>query len=112
MKDTFKITEWLEAQVGRSKADVILDAEAKAAETKTAIIMAQRDRRVSLQTRAVVSMISKADSRIRYFLTFARSLDKRPIGVIAADWQRYHAIVAAWVERSDVPPETLALFGE
>ena len=109
MKDAFKVTEWFEAQVGRGRAAVIADAEAKAAETKSAIIFAQRER-VNLQTRAVVSMISKADGRIRYFLTFARTLDKRPIGVIASDWVLYRAIVAGWVEAGEAAPEVFAVF--
>lgn len=109
MKDAFKVTEWFEAQVGRGMAAVIADAEAKAAETKSAIILAQRER-VSLHTRAVVSMISKADGRIRYFLAFARTLDKRPIGVIASDWALYRAIVAGWVEAGEVAPDVLSVF--
>ena len=111
MKDAFKVTEWFEAQVGRGRVAVTAGAEAKAAETKSAIILAQRER-VNLQTRAVVSMISKADGRIRYFLTFARALDKRPIGVIASDWLLYRAIVAGWVEAGEVAPEALSVFDE
>ena len=96
--------------MGRSKVDVLKSAEATAAETKSAIIMAQRDRRGGLQARALVSMISKADSRIRYFLTFTRLMDKRPIGVIASDWALYHSIVAGWVEQGDVSPDVLEIF--
>ncbi len=109
MKDAFKVTEWFEAQVGRGKASVIADAEAKAAETKNAIILAQRER-VNLQTRAVVSMISRADSRVRYFLTFTGTLDKRPIGVTASDWVLYRAIVAGWVDAGEASSDVLCVF--
>lgn len=109
------ITSWLNAQIGRSRADVLSAAKLMAVETKNAVKQSQKGGRavrgrVSLNTRSEVSAATKADARIRAFFNFARSPDKRPIGVTAVDWALCHQIAAGWVERGDVAANLLASF--
>ena len=111
----FDVTAWLTAQAGRSLADVRAEAKQKGAETKSAVIQAQRGGvakrgRVSMQSRAVVSKASNADARMRAFIRFTASPVKRPPRVPPADWVLYQVIVASWVEQGDIDAETLKVF--
>ena len=109
VSDFLNINEWLVAQVGRSRADSIAEAKAKANDIKHALIHAQRGR-TSLQSRAGVSATSKIQSRLRYFLLFATKLDKRPTGTTVADWSLFQEITTSWVENGHVKPEALKVF--
>jgi len=111
----FDITTWLENQIGQSRADVLAAAKLMAVDTKDAVKQSQKGGRavrgnVTMQMRAQVSAATKADSRMRHFLTFARELKKRPAGITAADWALYEAIVSGWVDHGCVAPEALVLF--
>ena len=114
--NAFNVNEWLRDQIGKSRADVLAGAKLAAAETKNVVKQSQKGGRaqrgnVSLQTRSAVSAASKADSRMRQFLMFAKQPSKRPLGVIAADWVLYRDIAVSWVENGHVKPDVLKLFG-
>jgi len=110
------LTHWLETQIGLSRAEVLAAAMLKAQEAKDVVKQTQKGGRavrggVTMQMRAQVSAASKADSRIRAFLAFARDLKKRPTGVMAADWVLYRKITEGWVGLGDVDAVVLDLFG-
>ncbi len=109
MNIALDVTAWFEAQVGQSRIEVLADAKAKIAETRSALIQAQRGA-VSLQKRAGISTLSKADRSLRNFLAFAQKMDKKPAGILPADWMLYQPIVQAWVDQAEVKPEVAALF--
>ncbi len=109
MTKLFDVTDWLRGQVGRSRADVLLDVKAKSAVTRQAVVEANRGR-INMQQRAVISAASKIDARVGRFLTFATKLDKRPMGISVADWAIYHEIAQAWVESGCVKLDVLKLF--
>lgn len=109
------MTNWLQAQIGCSLSDVRADAKLTAAATKSAVIAAQKGGvakrgRVNMQSRAVISRASNVDARMRAFLQFTGTPDKRPRGVTPADWAVYREIVAGWVEAGDLDATALDLF--
>ena len=109
------LTHWLESQIGLRRTEVLAAAELKAREARDAVKQTQKGGRavrggVTMQMRAQVSAASKADSRIRAFLSFARDLNKRPTGVMAADWALYRKITEGWVDAGDVDTVVLDLF--
>lgn len=109
MTKLFDVTVWLQEQVGRSRADVILNAKTTAKVTRQAVVEANRGR-VSMQQRAVISTASKVDARIGRLLAYSTKLDKRPLGTSVADWAIYRDITTAWIESGCVGSEVLRLF--
>jgi len=105
----FDVTAWLKAQVGQSRADVLAATKTLAADTRQAVVEAQRGR-MNMHQRAVISSVSKVDARVGRFQSFVTKLDKRPLGTTAADWGLYRDITVAWVENGCVKPEVLSLF--
>lgn len=109
MSKGFDVMEWLKGQIGRKRADVLIDLKALTKETRQAVVEANRGR-TSMQQRAVISTASKNDARIGRFFVYAQRLEKRPMATSVADWALYRQITEAWVETGCVKPEVLKLF--
>ena len=104
------VTVWLENQVGRDYHEVLGDGLELARQTRKSADESIKGRRTP-ERRAFESAALSADRRMGHFLFFVQHLNMKPAGVSEGDWAIYQEIVAAWIEKKQVKPETLSVFG-